>query len=217
MHVATRRVAWTIAPAENELFGYHGAMNYCSHCGHPIRVAIPEGDNRQRHVCDHCDTVHYQNPRIITGCIVEWQRQILLCRRAIEPRHGLWTLPAGFMENGESAQQGAMRETLEETGAQVAIDDLFITINLAHANQLYLLFRGRLLAPQFGPTSESLEVALFGQQHIPWERMAFSTMTVALRNYFDDRAAGRFVHRVADIERVGKARQDYRVHYLSQG
>lgn len=192
-------------------------MNYCSHCGHPIRIAIPEGDNRRRHICDHCDTVHYQNPRIITGCIVEWQRQILLCRRAIEPRYGLWTLPAGFMENGESAQQGALRETLEETGAEVAIDELFITINLPHINQLYLLFRGRLLAPQFGPTAESLEVALFDQQAIPWDAIAFSTMTVALRSYLDDRAAGRFVHRVADIERVGRGPEDYRLRFLSQG
>ena len=192
-------------------------MNYCSHCGHAVRVAIPDGDNRERHVCDHCGRIHYQNPRIITGCIVEWQQQVLLCRRAIEPRRGLWTLPAGFMENGETSHQGAMRETREESQANIAIDDLFITINLPHINQVYMLFRARLLEVGFGPTGESLEVALFDQASVPWKQMAFTTVTLALRHWFEDRDAGGFVQRMADIERFGEGPDDYRVSYLRDG
>lgn len=192
-------------------------MKYCSHCGHPVRVAIPAGDNRERHVCDQCGTIHYQNPRIITGCIVEWQQQVLLCRRAIEPRRGLWTLPAGFMENGETSHQGAMRETWEEAEANIAIDDLFITINLPHIDQVYMLFRARLLEPGFGPTEESLEVALFDQRSVPWEQLAFTTVTLALRHWFEDRDAGRFVQRMADIERTGEGRDEYRISYLKSG
>ena len=190
-------------------------MNYCSHCGHPVRVAIPDGDNRERHICDHCGTIHYQNPRIITGCIVAWQQQVLLCRRAIEPRRGLWTLPAGFMENGETSQQGAMRETWEEAEASIAIDDLFMTVNLPHINQVYMLFRARLLEPRFGATQESLEVALFEQHSVPWERLAFETVTLALRHWFADRDAGQFIQRMADIERLGDGQDGYRIRYLN--
>jgi len=191
-------------------------MKYCSHCGSAVRVAIPAGDNRERHICDQCGAIHYQNPRIITGCIVEWQQQVLLCRRAIEPRRGLWTLPAGFMENGETSHQGALRETREETEANVAIDDLYITINLPHINQVYMLFRARLLEASFGPTEESLEVALFDQHSVPWEEMAFATVTLALRHWFEDRDAGEFIQRMADIERQGGGRGDYRISYLKR-
>ena len=197
--------------------GYDDAMNYCSQCGHAVRVAIPDGDNRERHICDDCGTIHYQNPRIITGCIVEWQQQVLLCRRAIEPRRGLWTLPAGFMENGETSHQGAMRETWEEAEANIAIDDLFITVNLPHINQVYMLFRARLLEASFGPTEESMEVALFDRHSVPWDRLAFTAVTLALRHWFEDRDAGEFVQRMADIERLGEGRDDYRVSYLTGG
>ncbi|MGB5671885.1 MAG: NUDIX hydrolase, partial [Sedimenticolaceae bacterium] len=117
-------------------------MKFCSVCGNEVRVGVPEGDNRPRHICDHCSTVHYHNPKVVAGCIARWDDRVLMCRRAIEPRRGLWTVPAGFMENGETTYEGAMRETLEEANARVAVDDLYVTVNLPHINQVYMLFRG---------------------------------------------------------------------------
>ncbi|MEW8208657.1 MAG: NUDIX hydrolase [Candidatus Thiodiazotropha taylori] len=134
-------------------------MNFCSQCGAKVEVKVPDGDNRPRHVCDSCSTIHYQNPKIVVGCIPVWEDQILLCRRAIEPRYGLWTLPAGFMENGETSQQGAARETLEEATARVDVEGLYGLYNLPHINQVYLIFRSRLLDLEFAAGTESLEVA----------------------------------------------------------
>jgi len=190
-------------------------MNYCSQCGAEVHVTVPAGDHLPRHVCPACGTIHYQNPKIVTGCIPEWEDRILLCRRAIEPRLGLWTLPAGFMENGESTAQGAARETREETGAEVRIRALYSSFSLPHISQVYMLFRGELLAPDgFGPTPESLEVALFREQDVPWEEIAFSVVVQTLRLYFEDRRNG-FPHtHVGTIERVPGERRDYRITML---
>ncbi len=177
-------------------------MNYCSSCGGRLELRVPPGDSRERHVCTRCGEIHYQNPKLVTGCIPEYEDgRLLLCRRAIEPRYGLWTLPAGFMENGESCQEGAARETWEEAKARVEILQLYTTFNLPHIDQVYLLFRGRLADARFAPGEESLEVALFREEEIPWDELAFAVVRETLRLYFEDRRQGRFVPRVGDILR----------------
>src|SRR5574337_1630357 len=181
-------------------------MKFCSHCGSAdIALRIPDGDNRPRFVCANCGTIHYQNPKIVVGCLPEWQGQVLLCRRAIEPRYGLWTLPAGFLENGETIFAGAARETLEESSARVEIGELYTVISLPQISQLYLMFRARLLDVEFGPGPESLEVRLFHEDEIPWEELAFRTIGRTLRNYFLDRRNGTFRARVSTL--VRKARR----------
>ncbi len=167
-------------------------MNFCSHCGAPLSVKIPAGDNRPRHVCERCGTIHYQNPKMVVGCIPEWEDRILLCRRAIEPRYGLWTLPAGFMENGETVAECALRETLEEAGARVELLGLYSLINLPDINQVYLMYRARLQDLDFQPGEESLEVALFSEAEIPWQHIAFRTIRITLEHFYADRRAGTF-------------------------
>jgi len=174
-------------------------MNYCSHCGKPVVLRIPEGDSLPRHVCDACQTIHYQNPKIVVGCIPEWEDKILLCRRAIEPRYGFWTLPAGFMENCETTAQGALRETLEEANARVEIGKLYTLFNLPHISQVYMMFRGNLLDLDFKPGVESLEVALFSEQEIPWDELAFTTIRDTLKHYFSDRRSGSYGFHFGDI------------------
>jgi ADP-ribose pyrophosphatase YjhB (NUDIX family) len=186
-------------------------MKYCSNCGASVRLRMPPGDNRERHVCDECGIVHYQNPKVVVGCIPEWEDRILLCRRAIEPRHGLWTLPAGFMERGETTQAGAARETLEEANARVDIGCLYSLFNLPHIDQIYLLFRGRLLDLGFSPGEESLEVRLFSEADIPWDELAFQVVRETLKLYFRDRSAGRSGFYSGDIIRHGAGSQCYRV------
>ncbi|MCG7971068.1 MAG: NUDIX hydrolase [Candidatus Thiodiazotropha taylori] len=176
-------------------------MNFCSQCGAKVEVKVPDGDNRPRHVCDSCSTIHYQNPKIVVGCIPVWEDQILLCRRAIEPRYGLWTLPAGFMENGETSQQGAARETLEEATARVDVEGLYGLYNLPHINQVYLIFRSRLLDLEFAAGTESLEVALFKESEIPWQEMAFPVIRESLKIFFEDRQKGTFPLRGGTIIR----------------
>jgi len=176
-------------------------MKFCSHCGKKVSLQIPEGDNLQRFVCDSCGMIHYQNPKIVTGTIPEWGDQILLCRRAIEPRKGYWTLPAGFMENQESAEIGARRETLEETGLSVDIDGLYALFNIPHISQVYLMFRASMPSTDFGPTSESLEVKLFDEADIPWDELAFVVMQETLKRYFKDRQRGQYTLQVGDIIR----------------
>ena len=143
-------------------------MKYCSQCGGTVAQRIPEGDTRQRFVCRHCDVIHYQNPRIIAGCIPVYENQVLLCRRAIEPRYGKWTLPAGFLENGESISQGALRETMEEANARVEIDTLYTIFSLPHISQVYVFYKARLLDLDFFSGIESLETKLFAEADIPW-------------------------------------------------
>jgi ADP-ribose pyrophosphatase YjhB (NUDIX family) len=177
-------------------------MKFCSTCGSPdIALRIPAGDNLPRHVCPACGTIHYQNPKIVVGCLPEWNGQVLLCKRAIEPRYGLWTLPAGFLENAETIVAGALRETLEEANARVETCELYTMISLPHINQVYVMFRARLLDLDFGPGPESIEVRLFDEHEVPWEELAFRTITRTLRNYFLDRRVGAFPVRLSALER----------------
>ena len=177
-------------------------MKFCSHCGSPrIELRVPEGDNLPRFVCADCGTIHYQNPKIVVGCLPEWQGRVLLCKRAIEPRYGLWTLPAGFLENGETIVAGALRETLEEARARVEPGDLYTVISLPQINQIYVMFRARLDDLGFGPGTESLEVRLYDEADVPWEQLAFRTITRTLRNYFLDRREGAFPLRLSTLER----------------
>ena len=176
-------------------------MNFCSNCGNRVALKVPEGDFLPRHVCDHCGTIHYENPKIVAGCLPVWGERVLLCKRAIEPRHGLWTLPAGFLENGETLQSGALRETLEEADARVELGDLYTVISLPQIHQVYMMFRSRLLDLDFGPGTESLEVRLFDESEIPWAELAFRTIARTLRNFFLDRRLGAFKLHVSSIER----------------
>jgi ADP-ribose pyrophosphatase YjhB (NUDIX family) len=177
-------------------------MKFCSNCGAAVALKIPPGDSLPRHVCDDCSTIHYQNPKMIVGCIAEWEHRILLCRRAIEPRHGLWTVPAGFMENGETTAQGAARETLEEANARVEIGPLYAMYNIPHINQVYILFRARLLDLDFSAGAESLEVQLFDEADVPWETLAFATVRNTLTHYYADRKAGEYRFHLGTIERT---------------
>jgi ADP-ribose pyrophosphatase YjhB (NUDIX family) len=190
-------------------------MKFCSSCGAQVSLRIPVGDNRPRYVCDACSTIHYQNPLIVAGAIPVWEDRVLLCRRAIEPRHGLWTLPAGFMEKGETTPQAAQRETLEEACARVQVEALYTVFNLPHIDQVYLMFRAQLCDPGFAPGAESLEVALFAETEIPWKQLAFPVMRETLRLYFADRARGEgYPVHVGDIERLPGAHFDYRTELL---
>ncbi len=176
-------------------------MNFCSECGAPVRLSRPQDDHRERHVCTVCGTIHYENPKIIAGAIPEWtDGRILLCRRAIEPRHGLWTLPAGFMENGETTSQAAARETLEEANARVEVLGLYAMYNLPYINQVQMLFRAKLLDLDFSPGVESLEVELFGENEIPWDTLAFRPIRMTLEHFFADRKRSEFVFRNTDLD-----------------
>jgi ADP-ribose pyrophosphatase YjhB (NUDIX family) len=177
-------------------------MKFCSHCGSDrLEFRIPEGDTLPRFACANCGTIHYQNPKIVVGCLPEWDGRVLLCKRAIEPRHGLWTLPAGFLENGETLPAGAIRETLEEANAQVELADLYTLISLPQINQVYMMFRARLRDVDFGPGAESLDVRLFDERDIPWEALAFRTIARTLRNWFLDRKSGVFPLRLSELSR----------------
>jgi ADP-ribose pyrophosphatase YjhB (NUDIX family) len=167
-------------------------MNFCSHCGAGLNRKIPAGDNRPRFVCQQCRMIHYQNPRMVVGTIPEWQERILLCRRAIEPRAGKWTLPAGYLENGETMMAGARRETLEEAGAEMKTLAPFALLDLPFISQIYLMFRGPLASTAFHPGEESLEVRLFAEADIPWDELAFVVIRETLEHYYRDRAEGRF-------------------------
>lgn len=176
-------------------------MNFCSVCAAQVNLCIPPGDNLPRYVCPQCTTVHYQNPKIVAGCIAEWDGKILLCKRAIEPRYGLWTLPAGFMENGETTVAAAAREAREEANADVTDLALYGLFNLPHINQVYLLFRGQLARGEAAPGDESLEIAMLTEAQIPWAEIAFPVITETLECYFSDRRTGRFPVRMSDIIR----------------
>ena len=177
-------------------------MKFCSVCGSDrIEHRVPDGDQLPRFVCAACGTIHYQNPKVVVGCLPHWEDRVLLCKRAIDPRLGLWTLPAGFLENGETLGNGAARETLEEAGARVELLPLYTVISLPQINQIYVMFRARLQDLDFAPGSESLEVRLFREDEIPWEELAFRTIVRTLRNYFLDRKRGGFPTRVSTLER----------------
>lgn len=182
-------------------------MKFCSACGQPVALQIPDGDHLPRHVCTACGTIHYENPRIIAGCVIDVDGKILLCKRAIEPRYGFWTAPAGFMENGESVQRAAAREALEEALAHVQVGSLLAIVNVLRAHQVHIMFRARLSDghPDFGVGPESLETRLYEEGDIPWSDIAFLSVEFALRRYLDDRRTGRERVHFRDIEwRDGK-------------
>lgn len=161
-------------------------IKYCSQCGSPVDSATPAKDNFKRYICTQCNFIHYQNPNIVTGCLVHKGDQVLLCKRSIEPRYGLWTVPAGFMENGETTRQAAQRETIEEAGATVELKNLFVIANLTHANQVYMLYRAELKGDNFQPGYESSDVKLFDEAQIPWDNIAFYTVKLALKHFYSD-------------------------------
>jgi len=165
-----------------------------------VTIRVPDGDHRPRHVCTGCGAVHYQNPKIVAGCVPEHDGRILLCRRAIEPRLGYWTIPAGFMENGETTQDAARRESLEEAQAEVEIGSLLAVVHVLHADQVHVMFRARLPQPAFGVSAESLEVMLCDEAEIPWHDIAFRSVDFALRRYFEDRRAGLERHHFTAID-----------------
>ncbi|BCA53392.1 putative Nudix hydrolase, MutT family [Nitrospira sp. KM1] len=174
-------------------------MNFCSACGKPVSQKIPPGDNRLRFVCGSCQVIHYHNPKIVAGCIPQWEDQILLCRRAIEPKSGLWTFPAGFMEIGESAEQAALRETVEEARADVVLTTLHSVLSLPRIGQVYIVFAGKMLSKRFEAGIESLEVQLFRLSDIPWDQIAFTVVSEALQHYVEDVARGSFTLHVASV------------------
>ena len=187
-------------------------MNFCSNCGEKVDLIIPDGDNRHRHVCGSCQTIHYENPKIVTGCIAEWQDKVLMCKRAIEPRHGLWTLPAGFMENSETNMQGAARETSEEANAQVDNMKLFSVFSIAHISQVYTMYRGDLVQGKASPGIESLEVALLKENEIPWQDIAFHVIAETLKLYYQDKKQGEFKTHYGDI--IKQDDKTFKVNYF---
>jgi ADP-ribose pyrophosphatase YjhB (NUDIX family) len=181
------------------------AINFCCTCAAPVSVRVPEGDSLPRHVCDACGAIHYRNPRLVVGTLPVWEDKVLLCRRAIEPRHGCWTLPAGFMENQETVDQAALRETREEACARVALDALYTMISVPHINQVHLMYRARLLDLDFAPGEESLEVALFDEANIPWPEIAFHTVAMTLQRFFADRQRGSYGLHVGEVRNPRQA------------
>ena len=175
-------------------------MKFCSQCAQQLSFKVPEGDNLPRYICDSCGMIHYQNPKIVAGCIPEWEGRILLCRRAIQPRHGLWTIPAGFMENSETVEQAAARETREEACAKINIAGLYGIYNIPHVSQVYMIFRGALADGAFAPGVESLETALYEEADIPWSEIAFPVVNNVLKRYFRDRQHGDFATFVDTVE-----------------
>ena len=167
-------------------------MNYCTKCGKPLISRIPEGDDRKRDMCTACGTVHYSNPKIVVGAIPVFQDRILICRRAIEPRYGLWTLPAGFMEDDETVEQGVRREAMEEAGIKLTYLVPYTLFSLPFVSQVYMMFRAVMPTPRFTAGKESLEVKLIYESEIPWNELAFPVIEETLRFFINDRAKGRF-------------------------
>jgi ADP-ribose pyrophosphatase YjhB (NUDIX family) len=175
-------------------------LKFCATCGSPVIQRVPPGDSLPRHVCDACGDIHYQNPKLVVGTIPEWEGRLLLCRRAIEPRYGYWTLPAGFMENAESTGEAALRETLEEAGASIELLEPFSMISVPYVNQVHLFYRARVLDLKFDPGPESLEVALREEAEVPWKEIAFRTVGLTLKHWFADRARGSFGFHAEDLK-----------------
>jgi len=171
-------------------------IKFCSQCGEGVEQKIPQGETLSRAVCPACQTIHYQNPKIVAGCLPEGEGKILLCRRAIEPRLGFWTFPAGFMELGESTEEAAARETLEEANARVTIQTLYSVFSLPHVDQVYIVYRAILQDLNFGPGEESLEVRLMPIEAIPWDQLAFPVIRETLQRYVED----NFSHRLPRVQ-----------------
>jgi len=187
-------------------------MNFCSECGEKVNREIPEGDNRLRDVCNNCHVIHYENPKVVTGCIPEWENKILLCKRAIEPRYGRWTLPAGFMENGESNREGAARETFEEANAKLTGMTLFSVFSIAHINQIYTMYRGELVGGKASAGIESMEVALLEEKEIPWAEIAFKVIEENLKLYYQDKSTGTFTTHYGELLTLDNER--FEVNYF---
>ena len=175
------------------------SIKHCKACGSPVRYVMPADDNRDRATCTACATIHYENPLNVVGTLPVWQDKVLLCRRNIEPRHGFWTLPAGFMELGETTEQGAIRETIEEAGANIELQGLYTLLNVVRVGQLHLFYRARLLDTDFAPGPETIETQLFAEDEIPWDDLAFRTVRETLKRFFEDRRTGQFGLHCADI------------------
>ncbi len=176
-------------------------MNFCSNCGNPVKLEIPTGDNRLRHICKSCGIIHYQNPKIVAGTLPVFEGKILLCKRAIEPRLGFWTLPAGFMENQETTSEAALRETWEEAEAKVILDGLYTVMNVPQIDQVHIFFRATLIDGKFSPGEESLETKLFSPEEIPWDQISFPTVHQTLKHYLADEITNNFPVHVKDIIR----------------
>lgn len=170
----------------------HRPIKHCRNCGAVVVYRVPDdGDTRQRAVCPGCETIHYENPLNVVGTVPYWEDKVLLCKRNIEPGWGKWTLPAGFMELGESTQQGAARETDEEAGAHIEMEGLITVMSVPRAGQVHLYYRARLLSDQFNPGHETIEARLFAQDEIPWDEIAFRTVRETLLRFFSDRETNR--------------------------
>jgi len=168
-------------------------IKFCKQCGSAVVYRIPDdGDTKLRAVCPACHTIHYENPLNVVGTVPCWGDKVLLCKRNIEPRFGLWTLPAGFMELNETTAEGAARETVEEAGAQFVMQELFTLVNVARVGQVHLFYRAQLTSDQFDPGTETIEARLFLESEIPWEEIAFRTTRVTLEQFFADRSKGEF-------------------------
>jgi len=176
------------------------SIKHCKACGSPTSYAVPPQDTFERAICGACGLVHYENPLNVVGTLPIWEGRVLLCRRNIEPRYGLWTLPGGFMELGETVAEGALRETVEEAGARVELQGLYALLNVAHVGQVHMFYRARLLDTRFEPGPETIEARLFDEAEIPWDRLAFRTVAAMLRHYFEDRRRGQYGLLCADIE-----------------
>ena len=174
-------------------------IQHCRVCGAPTRYQVPTDDNRERAVCSACAEIHYENPLNVVGTVPVWEQQVLLCRRNIEPRKGLWTLPAGFMELGETTAEGAARETLEEAGAKIELQGLFTLLNVVRVGQVHLFYRARMLDTSLDPGPETIEARLFLEHEVPWDELAFRTVRVTLDHFFADRRGGAFTLHVGDI------------------
>jgi ADP-ribose pyrophosphatase YjhB (NUDIX family) len=175
------------------------SIKHCKTCGGAAVYSMPADDNRERATCTLCHTIHYENPLNVVGTLPVWGDQVLLCRRNIEPRYGLWTLPAGFMELGESVAEGAMRETVEEAGAHIELQGLYTMLNVIRVGQVHLFYRARLLDTEFAPGPESIEAKLFHEHEVPWDEIAFRTTRETLKRFFADHRRGQFDLYAADI------------------
>jgi len=162
-------------------------MIFCPQCGARVEERVPEADDRLRKVCPSCATIHYENPKMVVGCLVECEGKLLLCRRAIEPALGKWTPPAGYLELGEGSVAGAVRETYEEARAKVEVIGLQAYLDLPHIGQMYAFYRAKLERPEFEAGPESLDVALFDYDELPWDELAFPVVHYSLKLFLEDR------------------------------
>ncbi len=174
-------------------------MDFCSKCGAKVSLIVPAGDHKERFVCDECGHIHYVNPRVVSGCLPIYEGKVLLCKRGIEPRYGFWTLPAGYLENGETIADGAARETSEEANAEAIDLQLYTVFSLPHISQIYMFFLSRLEREEFSCGEESLDVKLFAENEIPWDSLSFPVVTQTLECYFEDRKTEDYPVRYIDL------------------